>query len=454
MTPRSEETLPVGFLVMGRKRAGFDPDWGRQMTAAAWGALQTGGLRPVRPADPVVDDATLRRAISEFRQAGCQTLVVLQPTMGDGRLAPILAQIWDGPLVLWATPERPDSDRVSACSLVGTHVFASTLRQMRRPMEVVYGPPDDDSTRRQLAAAARLTAAGAQLGRAKVGLVGYHAPGFINLHADPVAISRDLGAQLYHLGLAEFEARTEACDPGRVDCDVEAVLAMGLLLADDVGRDDLVPNSRYYLAMSDLVAEENLDALAFRCWPELPNHVGHWPYLAMLRLTEEGYPVALEGDVDGAILGLIGKLLGIGVGYISDWLEHDARSITLWHPGHAPREVCVAETLRLARHFNNDKPLVLDAELAAGRPITLARLWRCDGRYHLTAFPAVTAAPNRRLLGAHGLAVVDAPPVSDLFDRLCHAGMPHHITVFQGSHVDTLQRLARLIGIEWLDAGA
>jgi L-fucose isomerase-like protein len=451
MTIRADERTHVGFLAIGRKRPGFDPEWGRQVTAGAWNACEAAGLQAVRPSVVVVDDATLRTALAEFQKADCQTLVVLQPTMGDGRLAPILAQLWGGPLVLWATPERPDADRVTACSLVGAHVFASTLRQLGHPLEIVYGPVDDPATRSRLTTAARLTAAAAQLRRAKAGLIGYHAPGFVNVHADPIALSHDLGVQLHHFGLAEFQARVESCDLGRIERDVQAVLEMKLPMDDDLGSDDLAPNSRYYLAMSDLIAEENLDALAVRCWPELPNHFGHWPYLAMMRLTEDGRPVALEGDVDGAILGLLGKRLGIGVGYISDWLAHDARSITLWHPGHAPRDLCVPETLRLGRHFNDARPLVLNAQMKDGEPITIARLWRCDGRYHLTAFEARTTAPRQRLLGAHGVALVDGLPVPPRFERLCHAGMPHHVTVFSGSHADRLRRLARLIGLRWLE---
>jgi hypothetical protein len=33
---------------------------------------------------------------------------------------------------------------------------------------------------------------------------------------------------------------------------------------------------------------------------------------------------------------LIGKLTGCGVVYLSDWLEHDQATLTLWHGGMAP----------------------------------------------------------------------------------------------------------------------
>jgi len=448
---RGSTRLRVGFLAIGRKRRGFDVEWGRQIEEAAWRAATGLDFDAFRPQSPVADDTSLRGALEELRQAGCDALVVLQPVMGDGRLAPVLAQLWANPLVLWATPERPDGGKVSSCSLVGTHAFASILRQFGRPFEIAYGHPDDAKTRRQLRTAVELTAAAAKLRRAKVGLVGSHAPGFINMHADPAGMSRDLGVELHRFGLEEFFDLVEGQTDQAVEDDVKRVAAMGLPFGDGVSHDDLPTNSRYYLAMRALLADENLDALSVRCWPELPNRFGQWPYLAMARLASEGEVVALEGDVDGAVSCLIGRLLGLGPGYISDWLEHDEHSITLWHPGHAPLDMCTPGTARLGRHFNSGHPVVVDAELAADRPITLFRLWRCDGAYRMTACDARTAPPRRELEGVSGLATVDDRDVPEWFDALCHEGMPHHVTVLPGHHAGILPRLARQLGVHWLD---
>ena len=442
--------LRVGFLAIGRKRPGFDPDWGRQIETEARRAFDRMGLDVIQPREPVFDDTSLRRALDEMRQAGCDTLIVLQPTMGDGRLAPVLAQLWSDPIVFWATPERQDSVKVSSCSLVGTHVFASMFRQLGRPFELVFGHPDNESTQRELTVTLRLASAGAKLRRAKVGLVGGHAPGFVNMHADPFAVHRELGVELHHIGLEEFFGLVEGQEVGAVDEDLNRVEAIGLPMEEGLKRQDLAVNSHYYLAMRALLAEENLDALAVRCWPELPKRFGNWPYLAMSRMADENRVVALEGDFDGAISCLVGRLLGIGVGYVSDWLEHDEHSITLWHPGHAPLSMCTPGSARLGRHFNNDMPLVVNATLAADRAITLTRLWRCDGSYRMTAWEARTALPRRELLGAAGLAIVDGQSVPELFDALCHQGMPHHVTVFPGRHAGLLRRLARQLQLAWM----
>jgi L-fucose isomerase-like protein len=273
------------------------------------------------------------------------------------------------------------------------------------------------------------------------------------MHVDPAELSRQLGVALSHFSLQEFFQLVEGQEAQQVADDLAQVEAMEIPMEEGLGRDDLEPNSRYYLAMRAMLEEENLDALAVRCWPELPNRLGAWPYLAMARLAGENKVVALEGDADGAISCLIGRLLGLGVGYLSDWLEHDERSITLWHPGHAPLEMCAPGTARLGRHFNNRLPLVVNATLRVGEPITLFRLWRCDGAYQMTACGARTEPPRRELLGAHGLAVFDDRHVPSWFEALCHAGMPHHLAVFAGHHVEILKRFARQTRLRWVKAG-
>ena len=73
---------------------------------------------------------------------------MLQPSMGHGQLALTVAQQWPDPVVLWATPERPGDGKVSSCSLVGQHLWGSSLRQAGHAFELVYGDPDDKTTAR------------------------------------------------------------------------------------------------------------------------------------------------------------------------------------------------------------------------------------------------------------------------------------------------------------------
>src|SRR5689334_6714604 len=136
MSNRKDNQPKLGVIFLGRRRPGFDMEWGRRMEERVRGWLQQTEFPLVEPPEKAVDDASLRRAMAVCEAQGVQAIVLLQTTMGDARLAPTLAQLWPHPLILWATPEKPDGDMISSCSLVGVHCWASVLRQMEHSFEL------------------------------------------------------------------------------------------------------------------------------------------------------------------------------------------------------------------------------------------------------------------------------------------------------------------------------
>src|SRR5438477_3944753 len=370
----------VGVLIIGRKRPGFDQEWNQTMCSGARASLSALGYECIGADVPVVDDATIGAAIARIRQSNCEALVVLQPSLGNGQLSLAVMQQWGMPVVLWATPERQESEKASSCSLVAQHLWASIFRLSKHPFEIVYGNPSDDQTRSEMARAIVLCQARQRLQQAKLGAIGGNAPGFLAMAPDTFAMKQKLGVQLALLSLTQFITRVHAIDEAAVHSDVERVRAMKLPMRD-VTTSDLALQSRYYLALRQLIEEEDLDPLALQDWPELPNDPGQWPYLAMSRLADEGFPIGMEGDADGAILCLIAKHLGMGLGFITDWLEHDDHSITFWHAGTAPASMCEpvgsAGGPTLAKHFNIERPMVVDGRLRSDQSVTVARLWRC-----------------------------------------------------------------------------
>ena len=429
-------------------------DWGADMEVKVREAVHQSAFEVFEPSQKAVDEDSLKKVVEECKAAHVQVLVLLQCTIGDGRLAPTLAQLWPHPPVFWATPENQEGDMISSCSLVGAHVWASTFRQMDRSFEILNGDPEDAETRARLDTGVRISAIIQKLKHTRVGVVGGQAPGFIAMSADPFVMHRGLGVQLQTYSLIEFENVVKELSEEAVAADVEAVQALGLEFKDATAE-DLPMASRLYLAMRHFFEEENLDALAVRCWPEMPNTFGQWPYLGMARLADEGLAIACEGDADGAIGALIGEMFGMGRCYLTDWLEHDEETITLWHVGAAPPSLSPPTgepgAAKLAKHFNIVKPTVVESELREGMPLTLFRLWRCDGEYHLTSVDAESVKPRRRLMASNGRArLLDRNP-NDWFEAMCYAGMPHHLNVFPGNHTATLKRFARVAGIKWYD---
>ncbi len=442
----------VGVVFLGRRRPGFDMAWGKQMEERVRAWLDRASFLIFEPPEKAVDDASLRRVMAACQAQKVEALVLLQTTMGDGRLAPTLAQLWPDPLILWATPEKPDGDMISSCSLVGAHCWASVLRQMGHAFELVYGGPEAAETQQRFQEAVRLVATIRRLRTVRLGCIGGNAPGYFAMAGEPFAIHQGLGAQMQTFSLLEFANAVKEVGAEAIAADVAKVHALGLP-HKDTSDTDLPAASRLFLAMRGFMDNENLDALTIREWPEMPNTFGQWPYFGVARLVEEGRAVAIEGDADGALSAWIAESLGFGRCYLSDWLEHDRETITLWHGGAAPWSLCEPVGApggpRLARHFNIKQPMVLEAAIRAGMPVTVFRFWRLHGRYWLTAREGETIKPKRQLMATNALARMRDDP-GEWFEELCHAGMPHHVAAVQGRHAALLKRFARVRNIAFL----
>ncbi|MCL2623090.1 MAG: hypothetical protein FWD31_05415 [Planctomycetaceae bacterium] len=446
--------MNIAIFFIGRKRPGFDTEWGEFLQKEI--VLQVGGLPFDRLSyQSVADEHAMREAIGSAKRNGVQVIIVSQPTMGDGNLWPILLSDWDGGIIVWATPENPQKTKVSACGLVGAHNWVSGMSQAGRPPYFVYGLPGDPATMTELNNAILAAMTTVKLQHARIGLIGDHAPGFLNMAVDAAAMQRLLGPRLKRFGLHEFIGVMQSFGEDETAEDRQQAESLGLPVREGVVLTDDAWNisSRYYLAVRKLVVEESLDAVALRCWPELPNEFGVWPYLAIARLASDGINICEEGDVDGAIGCLIARTLGCDSAYNSDWLEHDDDHIQLWHAGATPWGMCEpigssdcaggkSRGPTLATHFNSGKPLVVDAELLRDGPVTLFRLWRMSDQYLMAICEGQVVEPTRTIEGCAGRVRVSGGGVCKFFVDACTAGMPHHVTVLKGRYAVPLEQLA------------
>ncbi|TVR03192.1 MAG: hypothetical protein EA403_07510 [Spirochaetaceae bacterium] len=315
---------------------------------------------------------------------------------------------------------------------------------------VVYGDPSEVHTTDSLLTAIHACAAARGLRRSRLAVIGSAAPGFIAMEVDPFELKDHLGVQHQTVSLTDFRAFFDEVAQSDIDADLARTKELGLPLKE-VEPADLAVQSRYYLALKRYFEQEHFDAVALRCWPELPNEYGQWPYLAMTRLTEEGYPISMEGDSYGAIGSWLAEALGMGRCYISDWLGHDENTITLWHAGNLPFSLSPPVGSPggpvVARHFNVPKPAVVESILRPDMDVTLFRIWRGHGGLKMAVMEGVSVQPRRPLMGTNGLVAFDDVDVNDFFLYLVRSGMPHHIALCEGHHAERLEAVADLLGI-------
>ena len=444
----------VALVTLGRSRPGFDKKWAATMQRAAEETIQHLFDATIYP-QPIVNPQELPSLFQRMSTAQIEVLIFIQPTIADGaHLNQILSAPRTIPMIFWATPERPEGSMVSSNSLVGSHLFIATLRQHGVRCGLVYGHPAAQDTHSALQEEVALIYTLQQVRCAKVGLVGGHAPGFIDLHVDPRPLAEELGAVICNIALTEFLTRFKQ---GKEHIeDYLTHLQRYPLHFHDIKPEDqedtLIVQARYWALYDQYIKQGGLSALALRCWPELPDGIGHWPYLAVSCMLSEGMAVAIEGDTEGALCMLISLALTGKASYLTDWLSHHGQHICLWHGGAIPFHFCQEDKqgpIAVALHFNNRRPAVIECQVSPGRTLTLFRLWRSDGQYRACAVEGESVTPTQPLQGT--LCEMQLThDVHPWFVYMLQHGMPHHLCVAEGAIAGRLRRLCYMLNIEWV----
>lgn len=465
MTTATPDRLRVGFVSVTRPAFKGDTAAARRRSVEGLQALADAWDFHLEVVDtPVADAEQARRAAEALRQRPLDYLLVQLTTFTTGDLpAPLLHAARR--VGLWALPERAGGrggrGPLPLNSLCGVNMALSTLRHpavgKAEPVKWFYGETEEQDFRRRLAATLGALRGARALERARVLAIGGTAPAFYGLEEAPDALP---GVTVVRRELTELFERVAAVPEGEAEARARRWAARE---ASDVGADALARAARIDLALEAMAREADAQALAVRCWPELPDACGSMACAAMGDRSAADVPAACEGDVMGALSML--ALQGISAGPailmdLSDVLEAED-SLEVWHCGNAP--LAWAEPgpdggtgTRLTTHFNRDGVgVVRDMRLAPGAVTGLRLLG--GGRRAVVTGGRVRDPQPAGYDGVRGfltdLRWADtALDVRGFVANLLDHRLPHHLAFGRGDHVAAVMELCALLGAEVLPA--
>jgi L-fucose isomerase-like protein len=447
---RHDPPLRIAFaaVVRGAFKGDGDGVAGRSRSTLAALAERLGA--DLVPAGGIVRDAAEAAAAANAVAAAQPDLLVLQhATFATGDLvAPLLRAARR--VVVWAVPESagarvggPDGRRGplplnSLCGLQMTLSFAETARGgARERVAWCWGDPDDAALVRTLEALLRAERGALALERTRILAIGGTAPSFYGLEQPPLPH----GATVVHRPLAAlFERMADVSDADAI-ARADAWRAAEPLHAPLA---HLIVAARIDAALADLAASLDANALAVRCWPEIPDTCGGMACAAMGRSADRGTPAACEGDLWGAasmrvLQGVAGE--GSALLDLSD-VDRERDALLLWHCGNAPLALAETPGSRLTTHFNRDGVGVVRDQVLRAGPATAYRL-------HPTPEGLRSATLTGTLLGAAAEPSFDG--VRGFFANLAWAGRP--ITAF-GAVASLLEaRLPHHVALVGRDVG-
>jgi len=305
------------------------------------------------------------------------------------------------------------------------------------------------------------------------GLFGGRSLGIDTGTFDPMQWRRQFGVDVEHIDQLDIINRAEKMDPDRVD---RMVRWLETNTADiQYNETGLTPEKlafqvSCYMSTKDLIEEKGLDFLAIKCMPDLSNNYVPQcisacflpsPYDA--EGDKEAISMACEADGDGALTMEMLKLISDGspvmfgdISHINDATQTlyipNCGAICSWFAGRSDQASENLKHIELRPSVRPGGGAVTYFTGAPG-PITLSRLYRVSGRYHMAIIPGeVIRIPEEELAGfikargKHQLPTLFVKVQMDT-DRLIETFGSNHVSGVAGEYVEDLSLLCRMLDV-------
>ncbi len=250
-----------------------------------------------------------------------EALLIIPGNFTLDHIMPILAQAVGLPTVLWGMLTQ---DAWGA--FVGLQQTFFPFKELGITYQVVIANLGDERAWDKIIPYARAAAMVKRLKGLRVGLMGWRAQGMSDVVFDELALRETFGVQVVNVGLTRYE-RTVNAVPA---LDIESAWNQmeGKFDTSIISPEAVRYGVQSYLAMKQLAADENLQALTVECFHD---HLGG-PCLGCSLFNDQGIAASCESDVPGAIIMAAAQILTGKPTFHTDIIKADlAENSSIWH---------------------------------------------------------------------------------------------------------------------------
>ena len=297
------------------------------------------------------------------------------------------------------------------------------------------------------------------------GYLGHTYEGMYDMHTDPTAFTRAFGSHVKMLEMCELARLSDEVSEEEISVEIEKIRECFEIcdpshdpLTDYVKTEDLAYSARQSVALSKLVRNNSLTALAYYYKSEAGNPyemLGANLIIGNTLLTSSGIPLAGEADLKTAAAMLIMKCVG-GGGSFAEIHPFDITDdvVLIGHDG--PHNIAIAEgrpRLRKLKkyHGKSGSGIGVEFSLKAG-PVTLLSInVDKNGNFRMVVAEGTSIAGEIPQTGNTNTRVSFGMPVCDFLSAWCEAGPTHHLALGIGHHLGTLRKFAKLANIKLVE---
>ena len=411
-------------------------------------------LQGADPAFIVPDDMLLSvDSMTEYISDLEPDLIVFQDlTFANAAYMSEVISRFDCPVLLWTLREPViDGTRLRLNSLTGAYSAANAMRLYgRTDYGYVFGSPEEESVISRIEAFVKAAKIKREMFGLRLATVGEPPQGFGFGRAHEDEMKEIFGAEVVSVSVPAMieRAKSYSADECREYLERSYELTAGL---DKTPEKNLSDHVRLYKAYSEYVRENDIDALASRCWPDYFTEYGTPVCAVLSMLNDDGTAAACEADMYGALSMWTGMKLSSSPVFFGDpvSLNEEENTLTFWHCGTAACTLARNDTgATVGVHPNRKIGPAMDFGCEAFPEATIFRIGRePDGTYRFFILEGEALDKPKQFTGT-SIVIKTTAPVREAVEKSVLDGFEPHFVVMKGHHAETLKALAGMFGFK------
>ncbi|MDX3849996.1 L-fucose/L-arabinose isomerase family protein [Streptomyces sp. AK02-01A] len=404
-------------------------------------------------------------AAEKLRAAGCDLIVGFLTTYMTATMLVPVARRGDAPVLLINLQPTPSMDHASFdtgqwlayCGACPLPEMANAFERVGVPFRSVSGHLEDDRAWERIGRWIRAAGVRAVLRSGRHGLMGHLYPGMYDVSTDLTMVPGNLGGHVEIVEFDDLRVRVERVGESELRAKLDETREV-FELADSVVEDDLQWAARVAAGLDRLVADFDLDSLAYYhrgLDAEIHERLGAGMILGSSLLTARGVPACGEYELRTSLAMLITDRLGAGGSFTEfQALDFTAGVVEMGHDG--PGHPAISEGKPLLRglgvyHGKRGWGVSVEFDVRHG-PVTLVGLGQSrDGRYRLVAAEGQVVAGPLLKIGNTTSRVDFGHDPGEWTDAWSASGVGHHWVLATGALMPELRAVAGLTGLELVE---
>ncbi len=392
-----------------------------------------------------IEEATL-----SLKSRGADIIIVLYGAFTGDDVTTYIAEELKVPMILWS-PREPELNggRLLSNGLVCLTMNSASVRRLGYTCYTIFGDKEEAYATDKVKEILTTYRTIKRLKGTVFGLFGYRPTAFYNSTFDEALIRKVFGVRMEETDLKVVFDRMETVDAKALEKDLAFINENFQM--DELPEEYKENHSKLYLTLKELMAEQNYEVAAIKCWPEM-GVLKTTPCAVLGRLADENKVVGCEGDVDVTLASIVQNYLTEAAVFVTDLINiNEAENyLTFWHCGNgAPSLHHDKAKAKMQDHPLAGQGTAFNTLLKTGE-VTVARFCNIGGVYKLflmtgEAIVAETITPGSTV------HVKTKAPVRDVIEYIIEKEVPHHYSVVWSDVAKEMKNMCEVLNIEVLE---